>query len=172
MIATGAKDEKGALVILWELARGGAPKPAAKFRVQGESAYALSFSPDGKWLASGCGDHSFCLWDVVEAKNQYLSERQIHEKYDGKEYIKSASEPVRPAAVVFSPAKGGLFATVGEGMKSVKLWIWRDNRLEQKAELVDEHNGVVTAVAFSKDARLLAIGCSNGRVTLYARQEE
>src|SRR6478672_10651644 len=68
------------------------------------SVLAVSFSPDGKTLASGSRDKTIKLWDV---KSGELKQKRTDHKAD-------------VYSVVFSP-KGDMLAS-GSGDKTIRLW--------------------------------------------------
>jgi WD40 repeat protein len=165
--ATGLKENRETFVSLWKLAE--TVEPVAKLRVSGEAVQALAFSPDGKWLASGCDENKFCVWGVEEAEEN-------HQKGEITKTprAKSAPEPghtVKPLILSFSP-DGRFLATVGKGMKTVKLWRWNGVNLSLEDEDVVTHDftAPITAIAFSNDAKYLAVACENGVVSLWVQQ--
>jgi WD40 repeat protein len=80
-------------------------KPQATFLGHTEAIASLSFSPDGKTLASGCRDHSIKLWDVATGRNTTTLKEE---------------DPYLWGSVAFSP-DGKMLAT-GGWFNKVKLW--------------------------------------------------
>lgn len=164
-----------AMIILWDLTeRAEGWKPLAKIRVNNATPHALAFSPDGKWLVSGCGTNRFCLWDVAEAEKSYLrgdAHSQITKIPHQSEYVEAATSPAELLAVSFAP-DGRFLATVGQNMNKVRLWRWNGAQWQPEAlaHAEDEHTGHITAVAFSNDARLLAVACDQGIVSLWKQK--
>lgn len=99
---------------------------------------AVTFSPDGKWLASGGNDQVLILWDVQE-KQEIAT----------LEHILSGGSPSQIISVAFSP-DGKMLA--GAGHQSVKLWDIKG----WKEITTLKHDDWVHAVVFSSDGRFLA----------------
>ena len=97
----------------------------------------LSFSPDGRFLASGSRDCTVNVWEVG-------SWRKIAVLRHG-DWVNS---------VTFSP--DGRFLVSGSGDCTVKVWDVRVGDWKERAIL--KHGGAVMSVAFSPDGRFLASG--------------
>jgi WD40 repeat protein/predicted Ser/Thr protein kinase len=98
--------------------------------------YSVSFSPDGKFLASGSEDKTVKVWEVG-------SWREVATLRGHQDWVSSVS---------FSP--DGKFLASGSGDKTVKVWevgSWRE-----VATL--RHGGYVKSVSFSPDGKFLASG--------------
>ena len=105
----------------------------------------VSFSPDGRFIASGSDDYTVKLWDI---QNQKLAHT-----FEGH------SSDVN--SVAFSP--DGRFIASGAGdFKSsdhtVKLWDIQNQKL---AHTFEGHSSSVNSVAFSPDGRFIASGAGN-----------
>jgi WD40 repeat protein len=122
------------------------------------AANSLTYSPDGRFLASGghADDGSVRLWDSRTGK--------------------PLGRPVRASRNVVGGlafnAAGNLLASVGYG-DIVSLWVV-DRGGSDSARLVPArpnrlhgHSGAVTAAAFSPDSRLLATGDRQGVIRLW-----
>ena len=131
---------------LWDLQN----DTVTTFRGHTDQVNAITFSPNGQWLASGSDDYTFKAWDVsrrVEIKSlQHITGRSMSQ-------IK---------AVAFSP-NGRQLATAGV---HVKLW---DTRSWSEITTL-RHDEWVWAVAFSTDGKLLATGDDNGQVNVWNLQ--
>ncbi|MCX8566987.1 MAG: WD40 repeat [Glomeribacter sp. 1016415] len=104
---------------------------------ESSTAASVTFSPDGKWLASGNYDSTVKLWNV-------LGERILVHTYTGHSGI------VR--SVVFSPE--GEWLASGSSDKSVKLW-----RVTGERFLIHTYTGnseQINSVAFSPNGQWLA----------------
>ena len=112
------------------------------------SVTAVTFSPDGRTLASASDDQTVLLWDA-----------RTH---------KQLGAPLRGhtgsvTAVTFSP-DGRTLASASDD-QTVLLWDARTHK--QLGAPLRGHTGSVTAVTFSPDGRTLASASDNGMVQLW-----
>ncbi|CAD8198450.1 unnamed protein product [Paramecium pentaurelia] len=105
----------------------------------------VSFSPDGKTLASGSQDNFILLWEVKTGQNT--------RKLNGRSAILS---------ICFSP-DGNTLAS-GSSDKSICLWDIKTG--QQKAKL-DDHTDQVRSVCFSPDGNTLASGSQDNSILLW-----
>ena len=124
------------------------------------SAYCATFSPDGKWVASGYKDIK--LWDIrspgriVEVST--LSNETFLKKlgFSPKTSLKK---------LVFS-ADGKLLATVNQGSSEVSIW---DVERKQIIKTLKENKRWVEAISFVPSAENSLLAIASGRkINLYA----
>ncbi|MBD1865033.1 MULTISPECIES: WD40 repeat domain-containing protein [Trichocoleus] len=111
-----------------------------------ESVKSVSFSPDGKTLATGSEDKTVKLWDVESGK-------ALRTLPGHADFVHSVS---------FSP-DGKTLAT-GSGDNTVKLW---DVESGKVLRTLPGHAGYVTSVSFSPDGKTLATGSGDNTVKLW-----
>jgi uncharacterized caspase-like protein len=115
--------------------------------------HAVVFSPDGRFLASGCHDTKIQLWDPTTGRlvRTLTPEKPIWSELTGPIY-----------SVAFSP-DGRLLASAGEDM-TVRLW---DPATGQSVRTLTGHTRTINALAFSPDGRLLASASDDLTVRLW-----
>src|SRR5262245_5540402 len=151
-------------------------------------AVTVTFSPDGKRLASGSFDHSVKLWDAITGQglltlighgNQVSSvafspdgKKLASGSYDhtvkvwdadaGQELLTLKGHGNQVSSVTFSP-DGKKLAT-GSIDRTVKLW---DAVTGQELLTLKGHGANVTSVTFSPDGKKLATGSNDRTVKLW-----
>ncbi len=114
----------------------------------------VTFSPDGKTLASGSDDHAVRLWDIS-------TPTRAHPLGDP---LTGHTEGV--GAVAFSP--DGRTLASGSDDHTVRLWDTSDpTRPRLLGDPLTGHAGWVSSVAFSPDGRTLASGSYDHTVWLW-----
>ena len=163
ILATGAHDGN---VILWDLRdienirQVELPRGHQEYVVSSKfqpEVWALAFSPDGYYLASGSRDNNICLWDVHQPESApFPFVLKGH-----KDWVWS---------VAFSP--DGRTLASGSRDRTIRLWElnWESKKFELKHEL-RSHTDEVRAVAFSPDGSILATGSRDTTVRLWAVED-
>ena len=145
-IASGGPFE----IVLWNLATQAQTAVAS-------STTTLSFSVDGKQLASKTFDGFINLWDVATLKNTATIP------------IGHKSVDIAGGFVLFSPdgtklATGSDYVQLGHIVGSVKLW---DAVTKENIATFEEHECPIMSGAFSPDGTLLAAGSFYGVIKLW-----
>ncbi|MEG4281846.1 AAA-like domain-containing protein [Microcoleus sp. A006_D1] len=140
-LATASED---GTVKLWNLSRLGDIEPQTLKGHSGRVA-SLSFSPDGRTLATGGTDRTVRLWNLGGIEPKVLESHRSQ--------VFSAS---------FSP--DGKTIASGSGDRTVKLWD-AQNGSEIKTFL--GHQGAVTSVSFAPDGKILASASGDRTIKLW-----
>jgi WD40 repeat protein len=116
----------------------------------------LTFSPDGRLVASGDFGNAVRLWDPAAGREVYRF------RGHGRPLPSRARYGPCVHAVAFSP--DGKTLTSGGTDGAVRLWDTADGR---ELHRCDGHRDAVTAVAFSPDGRLVASGGADHTVRFW-----
>jgi WD40 repeat protein len=125
-------------VQLWDVATG---KPLHTLEGHQQVITSLSFSPNGKVLASGSWDRTIRLWDVTAGKQ-----------------LRKLKCPAAYLSLSFTP-DGEVLASAGSG-PAVRLWdVARGAELHRSGEA---HTGQVCSISFAPDGRTLGTAAAMG----------
>ena len=150
--------------------------------------FALAFSPDGQYLASGGGDQTVRVWERTSGHirhelkghtstiralaftpdNRFVasggSDRtcRIWDISSGKEFISFSIRFGNIRSISFSP-DGETLATVGDG-GALYLWDWKSGKT---LKAMKSGFGIMFSVAYSPDGRILATGNSDNKIHIW-----
>lgn len=110
--------------------------------------YSLDFARNGRYIASGSGDKTVRLWDIVDGK---------------QELILSIEDGVTTVAI--SP--DGRFVAAGSLDKSVRVWDTTTGYLVERLETPDGHMDSVYSVAFAPNGRDLVSGSLDKTIKMW-----
>jgi WD40 repeat protein len=131
-------------VVLWDATTFAAQKEFP----YGNAIYALTWSPDSRWLIAGCHDNAVHLWVPAEDLELHMSGYETR--------LKELS---------FSPDSKWL--ATGGG-RDACVWDCTGAGPEGREPLLLPHNARVCALAFQHRSDLLAAGSTNGEFTLWS----
>jgi len=121
------------------------PEPVPSTRLVHDGAVmGVAFSPDGRWLATACGDQTARVWSIASATE--------HRRFSHDDWVLAAA---------MSPDAKLLATACRDG--GARIW----NVESSSEEIQVRHDGVVWAVAFSPDGRLLATAGADATVRLW-----
>jgi WD40 repeat protein len=110
----------------------------------------VSFSPDGKRIASGCEDGMIKLWDAAS----------------GTELATLKGHQGEVTNVSFSPDGTRLASAAGSASGSGEIKIW-DAAIETESTAFIGHLHRITSVSFSPDGTLIASGSGDNTIKLW-----
>ena len=117
---------------------------------ESKGVHSVSFSPDGRYLASGGGGGKVRIWELAGAK--------VVQTLPGHTGF--------VASVAFSPGNPAWIASAGSD-KQLVLWDWRTGeKIHSWPSETVLGNGMAYAVAFSPDGQRLAAPAENGEVII------
>lgn len=110
--------------------------------------YSLDFAGNGRYIASGSGDKTVRLWDILDGKLVYTLSIE-----DGV------------TTVAMSP--DGHYVAAGSLDKSVRVWDTTTGYLVERLENPDGHKDSVYSVAFAPNGRDLVSGSLDKTIKLW-----
>ncbi|MBU7582192.1 MAG: AAA family ATPase [Nostoc sp. TH1S01] len=116
-----------------------------QFKCHTQPIWSISFSPDGKYFATGSEDGTACLWNL---------QGNLLQKFEHKDWVWSVS---------FSP--DGKYLATGSKDNTACLWNLQGNLLQKF-----EHKDWVWSVSFSPDGKYLATGSDDSTARLWDLQ--
>ena len=114
----------------------------------GNAIYALTWSPDGRWLVAGCHDNAVHLWVPAEDLELHMSGYETRLKE-------------------LSFSQDSKWLATGGG-RDACVWDCTGAGPEGREPLLLPHNARVCALAFQHTHGLLAAGATNGEFTLWS----
>jgi len=118
----------------------------ATYRGHFKEVYTVSWSPDGKYVASGSGDETVQIWDFT--RGEHILTYSGHRHKVGKGLIQ---------AIMWSP--DGKYLVSGSWDKTVRIW---DAYTGHTLSTFRSYYEVVETVAWSPDGRYIASGNRKG----------
>jgi eukaryotic-like serine/threonine-protein kinase len=145
-IAAGLEDGR---IILWKLSPAGILGDPEQFKHHPLAITAISFSPDGLWLAYGSEDETVRIWDLETGERRKLN----------------LTDKVRDIAFCAEkwPSKHWLAVATMDG----KITLWDALSGDPSIQFRQKHSQDARSVAFSPDGTRLASGAFDGTIRLW-----
>ena len=142
---------------LWDVQTG---KEIRQLEGHTYSVMSVSFSPDGRWIASGGWDETVRLWDIETGKEIRRLERYIDVHRKARPPDCAYNDVAN--SVAFSPDSRLI---VSNGIPGIVL-LW-DAQTGKEIRRFKGHTDIVRSVAFSPDGLLIASGGADRAVRLW-----
>ncbi|MBE9113106.1 hypothetical protein IQ273_27370 [Nodosilinea sp. LEGE 07298] len=140
---------------LWDLKTG---DRYGQLKGSSSRVFSLAFSPDGRFLASGCEDHQIRVWDV-------RTRTLIHSLVGHTDEVRSvAFAPQSYLNLNRGPALGTVGHPLASGSYDGTLRLWN---LASGDSIVLAAGAPLWSIAFSPDGQILASGRHDGRADIW-----
>jgi WD40 repeat protein len=149
VLASGSADHTAKL---WDVASG---RELRTLGGHAEQVTSVAFAPDGRMLASGSGDRTVKLWDTA-------SGNELRSLSGHSTWINSVA--FSPDGRVLASGSGQLGGDGVNANNAIKLW---DVASGSELRTLIGHSAWITAVAFSRDGKLLASASGDRTVKLW-----
>ncbi len=138
-------------------------KPLQKFKHNHRQfVYSLSFSNDGKFIATGSADYSIKIF-AVNSEN-LIQEEAIQTLYSHTFYV---------YPIAFSP-QGNILVSGGYD-KTIRIWRKKDDNImyeEDPIQIFYDHNDTVYCLKFNPDGNIFASGSWDFTVKVWKRDDD
>jgi WD40 repeat protein len=143
-------------ILLWDLSNDDNISPTTLYAEigEGDDVYAISYSPDGRYIASASGNGLVRLWNTSDGSC--------------KSVLEGHQAPV--PSICFSP-NGKILASVGED-SCLRLWNVQDASCLLVLSDQIHPRGCILSVTFSPDGQTLVTGGNDQRVCFWNPYEE
>lgn len=133
---------RGSDVSFWETASG---KKLFEIKTSGFGVHSISYSPNGKYLAMGCGFSQVEFWEISTQKQLFSMKHE-----EAVFYVKFSPDGQTLASASFD--------------ETIKIW---DVTTGRELFSLKGHSGPVSSVAFSPDGTRLASSSHDGTVKIW-----